>query len=148
MTATISLTWVEALTFVQRLYHDTRGGSGYSPHKLVFGRDRHLAGVPYTGTLGKEAEDWFKEMADREKEVGEKTLAIRQQRVDRWNKRHREAPVYGPDRAGVWYRHPPNRSSTLDPEWAGPLEVRSRVGKASFLLWTGSRGVAAHSSMM
>ena len=87
------MNWVEALPFVQRLYHDTPGISGYSPHKLVFGRDRHLAGVPYAGTLGKEAEECFKEMADREKEVGEKTLAIRQQRVDRWNKRHREAPV-------------------------------------------------------
>ena len=76
VTATSGMNWVEALPFVQRLYHDTPGPSGYSPHKLVFGRDRHLAGVPYAGTLGKEAEDWFKEMADREKEVGEKTLAI------------------------------------------------------------------------
>ena len=42
---------------VQRLYHDTPGISSYSPHKLVFGRDRNLAGVPYADTLGKEAED-------------------------------------------------------------------------------------------
>ena len=116
--------------------------------RSVFGRDRHLAGVPYAGTLGKEAEDWVKEMADREKEVGEKTLAIRQQRVDRWNKRHREAPVYGPDKGRVRYRHPPNRSSTLDPGWAGPWEVRSWVGETNYLLWTGSREVAAHASMM
>ena len=76
------MNWMEALPYVQRLYQDSLGISGYSPHKLVFGRDRHLARVPYTGTLGKEAEDWFKEMKDREREVGEKFRAIRQHRVD------------------------------------------------------------------
>ena len=53
VTATSTMNWVEALPFVQRLYHDTPGISAYSAHKLVFGRDRHLAGVPYAGTLGK-----------------------------------------------------------------------------------------------
>ena len=118
---------------MQRLYHDTPGISGYSPHKLVFRRDRHLAPLPYAGTLVKEGEDWFKEMANREKQGGEKSLAIRQQRFDRWNKRHREAPVLGPDKGRVRYRHPPIRSSTLDPGWAGPWEVRSRVGETSYL---------------
>ena len=46
MTATSSINWGEALPFVQRLYHETPGISGYFPHKLVFGRDRHLAGCP------------------------------------------------------------------------------------------------------
>lgn len=36
----------------------------------------------------------------------------------------------------------------MDPGWAGPWEVRSRVGETSYLLWTGSREVAAHASMM
>ena len=37
--------------------------------------------MSYAGTLAKEAEDWFKEMGHREKEVGEKTLSIREQMV-------------------------------------------------------------------
>ena len=53
VTATSSMNWVEASPFVQRLYHDIPGISGLSHHKLVFGRDRHLAGVPYAGTLGR-----------------------------------------------------------------------------------------------
>ena len=47
------MNWVEALPFVQRLYHDTPGISGYFPHKLVLGRDRHRAGVPYAATWGR-----------------------------------------------------------------------------------------------
>ena len=38
------LNWVELLPYIRRLMHDTPGISGYSPHKLVFNRDRHMAG--------------------------------------------------------------------------------------------------------
>ena len=107
-----------------------------------------MAGVPYAGGLGKEAEDWFLEVRAREQEVREKTLALRQKRVDRWNKRHREPPVFGPDKGRIWYRHPPNKGSSLDPGWVGPLDVRSRIGGTSYLLWTGVRELSAHASMM
>ena len=50
---------VELLPYVRRLMHDTRGISGYSPRKLVFNRDGHMAGVPYEGTEGAEAGEWF-----------------------------------------------------------------------------------------
>ena len=99
-----------------------------------------MAGVPYAGGLGKEAEDLFLEVRAREQEVREKTLALRQERVDRWNKRHREPPVFGPDKGRTWYRHPPNKSSSLYPGWVGPLDVRSRIGETSYLLWTALDG--------
>jgi len=146
--ATSSMNWVEALPYVQRLYHDTPGISGFSPHKLVFGRDRHMAGVPYAGGLGKEAQEWFQEMEGREQEVREKTLVLRQKRVDRWNKRHREVPEFSPGKGRVWYRHPKNKNTTLDPEWVGPLEVRAKIGQSSYMLWTGQREFTAHASMM
>ena len=53
------LNWVELLPYVRRIMHDTPGISGYSPHKLVFNRDRHMAGVPYEGTEGAEPVEWF-----------------------------------------------------------------------------------------
>jgi len=148
VTASTNMNWVDALPYVQALYHDTPGISGYSPYKLVFGRDRHLAGVPYSGGTGKEAEEWFLEVRAREQEVREKTLALRQKRVERWNKRHRAPPVFGPDKGRIWYRHPPNKSSSLDPAWAGPMEVRRRIGETSYLIWTGTRQFTAHASMM
>ena len=53
------LNWVEFLPYVRRLMHDTPGISGYSPHRLVSNRHRHLAAVPYEGTEGAEAGEWF-----------------------------------------------------------------------------------------
>ena len=94
------------------------------------------------------AEDWFLEVRAREQEVREKTPALRQKRVDRWNKRHREPPVFGPDKGPFWYRHQPNRSSSLDAGWVGPLDFRSRIGETSYQLWTGFREFRAHASMM
>ena len=43
--------------------------TGYSPQRIVFNRERHLAGVPYGGSLGVEAEDWFHETAIMNEEV-------------------------------------------------------------------------------
>ena len=80
-------------------------------------------------------------MRAREQEVREKTIALRQKRVDRWNKRNREPPGFGPDKGQIGYRHPPNKGSCPDPGWVGPLDVRS-------LLWTGVREFTAHASMM
>ena len=67
--------------------------------------------------------------------------------VVRWNKRHPETPAYGPDKGRIRYAHPPNRSPTLGPGWAGPWGDKSRNCETSYQLWTGSREVAAHASM-
>ena len=59
----------ELLPYVRRLMHDTPGISGDSPHKLVFNRDRHMAGVPYEGTEGAEAGEWFDCVTKFEQEI-------------------------------------------------------------------------------
>ena len=56
--------------------------------------------------------------------------------------------MFGPDNGRIWYRHPPHRSSSLDPGWVGPLDFRSRIGETSYLLWKGVREFTAHASMM
>lgn len=43
-----NVNWVEALPHALRLIHDRVGEGGMSPHQIVFGRDRNLAGLPYT----------------------------------------------------------------------------------------------------
>ena len=101
---------------------------------------------PRTGTPKRVPE--YVTVRAREHEVREKTLALRQKMVDRWNKRHREPPVFGPDKGRIWYRHPPNKSSSLDPGWVGPLDVRSKIGETIYLVWTGVRELTAHASMM
>ena len=40
--------WVEALAQCLDRIHNVKGESGYSPYEITFGRQRPLAGVPYT----------------------------------------------------------------------------------------------------
>ncbi len=42
------ISWVEALPAIIDRIHDTPGESGLSPYQILFGRDRSLAGIPYT----------------------------------------------------------------------------------------------------
>ena len=141
------LNWVELLPYVRRLMHDTPGISGYSPHKLVFNRDRHMAGVPYEGTEGAEAGEWFDGVTKFEEEIRERVAELRQARMDLWNNSHLDAPVYLLGDM-VWYRHPVERSAALRPNWVGPHRVRVREGECSYRLWTGQREYGAHVSLM
>jgi len=47
--------WVEALPHALRLIHDIAGPTGWSPYQVVFGRERHLGGLPRKSYV--EAED-------------------------------------------------------------------------------------------
>ena len=42
------INWVEALPQVLDRIHDVKGESGFSPYQILFGRERPLAGIPYT----------------------------------------------------------------------------------------------------
>jgi len=42
-----NVNWVEALPRALRIIHDRVGEGGLSPHQIMFGRDRNLAGLPY-----------------------------------------------------------------------------------------------------
>ena len=79
------LNWVQLLTYVRRMMHDTPGISGYSPHRLVFDRDMHMAGVPYEGTEVAEAGEWFDGVTKFEVEIRERVEDLRQARMDLWN---------------------------------------------------------------
>ena len=65
--------WVEALPAVLRCLHDTKGEAGLSPYEIVFGRERPLAGLPYTPP--REAEDAVQFM-QRQREFDQKVASI------------------------------------------------------------------------
>ena len=44
---------------VCQMYHDRAGPTGLSPYQIVYGRERHNAGVPYEGVKAEAAEAWF-----------------------------------------------------------------------------------------
>ena len=55
--------WVEMIPHVLRKYHDMPGVSGLSPYEIVYGRQRPLAGLPYSTPKGSEdAIEFFKRM--------------------------------------------------------------------------------------
>ena len=60
-----SLSWVEVLPQLVDRLHDTPGESGYSPYEILFGRERHLASVPYEPP--RENEDASQFVARQEK---------------------------------------------------------------------------------
>ena len=53
------MTWVELLPKAVRQIHDIPGESGMSPYEIVFGKQRHLAGIPYQPTLEAEGARHF-----------------------------------------------------------------------------------------
>jgi len=139
--------WMEVLPSVQRLYHDTPGISGYSPYRLVFGRDRHLAGIPFSGSHGVDAEEWFENMRRVEDEVRSKVEGLRAKQVERWNKKRREPPVFVVG-GKCWCLHPPDKSSELHGRWGGPYIIRCRTGEHSYKLWNGIREFGAYVANM
>ena len=72
------------------MYHDTAGVTGYSTQKIVFNRERHLAGVPYGGSLGAEEEEWFNETAKMNEEVRKRLEDIQRRTFEKWNRGRRE----------------------------------------------------------
>jgi len=141
------ISWLSVLGRVRQLYHDTPGITGYSPQVLVFGRERHLAGAPYGGSLGVEAESWFAGVRSRDEEVKGLLEEVQRKRVARWNRARREPVVYLPGE-WVWYRHPVDRSSELHASWVGPYVVRVRTSVQSYVLWTSKRELEAPVSLM
>ena len=79
---------------VRSMYHDTPGVTGYSTQRIVFNRKRHLAGVPYGGSLVVEAEEWFHETEIMNEEVKKRLEDIQRKRVEKWNRGRREQKEY------------------------------------------------------
>ena len=106
-----------------------------------------MAGVPYEGTEGAEAGEWFDRVGKFKAEIGKRVADLRRARMALWNESHAEAAVYTlGDMA--WYRYPAERSAALRPDWVRPHRVRGRKGESSYRLWTGQREYGAHASLM
>ena len=69
-----------------------------------------MAGVPYEGTEGAEAAEWFDGVTKFEKEIRERGAELSQARMALWNNSHLDAPVY---LWGTWFG--------ADTRWSGVL---------------------------
>ena len=128
-----TLNWVEALPRVLRVYHDTPGESGFSPYQIVFGRDRNLAGVPYTHPRECEgATEFFERCKNLEKIASEKLKSLHKTEISNKNASRAKPPPYGVG-DWVWVLRPRNSGVTkLETWWVGPCEVVRRTGDLSY----------------
>jgi hypothetical protein len=89
------INWVEALPRVLRVYHDTRGESGYSPFHIVFGQDRFVAGAPLP--IEREcvvSSDFMDRMEWLDRDVSKKLTDLLESEVNRANGARRVPPTY------------------------------------------------------
>jgi hypothetical protein len=128
------INWVEALPRVVDRIHDVKGEGGYSPYEILFGRERPMAGIPYTPP--KECEDsqqFFQRMRKIDEEVAKKLNQTHQIQANRVNKSRSEmAPLeIGSE---IWYKRPENSGEKLDSRWIGPGVVKAREGESSYII--------------
>ena len=126
--------WVELLPRALWAYHNLVGESGMSPFQIVFGRERHEAGVPYPPP--KECEDsvqFFDRMEELDQEVS-KILENEHQKVQKRLNASRTPPKIYKVGDLVMVRRPKTspQTSKLDTWWEGPAKVLSRSGEASY----------------
>jgi hypothetical protein len=128
------INWVEALPHVLDRIHDTKGESGLSPYEILFGRERPLAGVPYTPPREcEDAQEFFRRMKDIDERVARVLNKKHEEEAKRINKGRKELK---PLEMGtlVWYRRPEGSGEKLDTRWIGPGVVKAREGERSYVV--------------
>ena len=139
----ISKDWFHLLPLATWALNDLPGAvSGYSPHRLVFGRDLMGFGdcppmIPEDGS--EDAVLFFNRLISERKQVQTKLSQIHKRQKREFCKKH-PLQVFNPgDR--VWVRihkdlkNCPN-TSKVDESWTGPAEVLERVGTGRYRVYT------------
>ena len=87
--------WVEALPRILRIYHDMENASGLSPYQMVFGRERAVAGLPYTPPkMCEGAQSFFDRMDMIDREVARVLNTTHFKKQEWFNKGRSEGKVY------------------------------------------------------
>jgi hypothetical protein len=135
---TLDINWVEALPRALRIIHDTPDPlTGLSPYQVVFGRERALAGLPWTPERKcEDAELFFERMRWVDCAVADRLNEAHRAVQEKLNARRHERPNYAPE-DWVWYRRPTGVGGLkLQTCWQGPFRVIERVGERSYRLRT------------
>ena len=130
--------WVAALPRALRIHHDMVDPvTNLSPYEIVFGRERSLAGLPWSPVRWcSEAESFFDAMRDIDEKVAKLLNEEHAKVARRVNANRGPGPVY---HIGdwVWYLRPKSVGGTkLRTYWQGPFKVLSRAGERSYRLRT------------
>jgi hypothetical protein len=134
--------WVEALPRVLRLHHDMVNEYGVSPYKLVFGRERNMAGIPWQPVHEcRDAEEFLDQMRALDTKLAEALNAAHARVAQERNKRRQ---VKNPLKKGTWvWLLKPRQVGGFKAErwWRGPYQIVQRTGVNSYQVHT-ERGTA------
>ena len=128
------INWVEALPQVLDRMHDVKGKSGLTPYQILFGRDRPLAGIPYTPP--RECDDavqFHKRMAEVDRQVADVLNRTHTMQAKRINQERKDMSPF-PVGTQIWYKRPENSGVKLDSRWIGPGVIKAREGERSYLI--------------
>jgi hypothetical protein len=138
------INWVEALPRALRFIHDRVGEGGLSPYKILMGRERPLAGLPYTPDREcQEAQDYFDQIEELDRLVADNLDSEHNMAQSRHNARIRSRPEF---KVGdlVWVMKPkPIGGHKTQTYWTGPTTILSRSGESSFTIATRNEGMRA-----
>ena len=132
------INWVEALPRALRILHDTpESVSGLSPYEIVFGRERAMAGLPWSPAREcPEAREFFDRMQLIDQSVANALNEAHEALAEKVNSHRRERPPYEVGE-WVWYLRPKSvGGAKLQSWWQGPFKVQARVGHSSYRLRT------------
>ncbi len=127
--------WVQALPQVLRLRHDMPNPeTGLSPYQLLFGRERPLAGLPYTFPRAHpEATELFDFIEKCTVFITEKLRQELKKEEDQVN-RKRHSEIYIPGQ-WVWIHRPTAYSGVkMQTAWVGPYKIAAQTGEHSFVV--------------
>ena len=116
------------------------GVSGYSPYQMVFGRERNLAGLPFSTPLHcAEAEIFINDMQKLDELLAGEINKIHDSQKGRHNAHQRGRPAF---KIGdkVWVLKPkPLGGHKIATWWSGPFEITSQNGEHSFVVNLGGQ---------
>ena len=139
--------WFFLIPLAIRIRHDMIDPElGYSPYRLVFGRERAGLGLPWhLARESAEAKDWMDRLEGDRKVVHERLSRRIYALSCREGSARQERHFTTGDR--VWLKRPRGISGTgLQTVWLGPYP--KQVGEHSFEVEAGSDRLAAHSTQL
>ena len=131
------INWVEALPRVLLYLHDMAGEAGLSPHQILFGRERNLAGLPFTPErLCPEAQAHFDHLEEMDKAIARHMNDKHKLEQDRHNSKVKDRMSF---RVGdqVWLQKPRQVGGPkIQTWWTGPAQILRRTGANSYIIST------------
>ena len=106
---------------------------GVTPHELVFGRDRNLAGIPRQPIHDcREAEEFMDRMRVMDTKIAHALNEAHKRIQDGRNKKRKEKPPYATD-AWVWLLKPRQVGGRkVERWWRGHYQIAKRTGENSY----------------